>query len=205
MDVGVGFFGAAEQQAGFGAGEVRQDFGAADEGVGQVFKAVGAHHRVHHLGFHGERDVHLVVFGHGFPVLVAQCVAEFEAGFYQDIEGLFFQLLKVNHHDVAQVQLHHHGGFAGLIPHQHIAVGQHHVAFQRNTQVAPAEAGAATAAFLRFALIEHQQVDVSAFESALPDRVFLGIAQNVFNQNHVANSFLDARPSTHGWRPGGLP
>ena len=130
VNVGVGFFGAAKQQACFGSGEVGQDFCAADKGVWQMLKAVGAHDRVHHFGFDSERDVHLVVFGHCFPVLVTQGMAQFETGFDQHVQGLFFQLLEINHHDVTQVQLHHNARARCFIPHQYIAVGQHHVAFQ---------------------------------------------------------------------------
>ena len=203
VNVGVGFFGAAKQQACFGGGELGQDLGAANKGVRQMLEAVGAHHRIHHFGFDRERDVHLVVLGHRFPVLVTQGVAQLEAGFDQYVQGLFFQLLEVNHHHVAQVQLHHHGGARWFIPHQYIAIGQHYVAFQRNPQIEPADTGAPAAAFLRFTLVKHQQVDVGAFQFLFPDRVFLGIAQNVFNQNHVANSFLDCYgPHPAGAGPG---
>ena len=190
--MGVGFFGTAKQQARLGCGQQRQDFGAANKSVRQVLKAVGAHHRVHHFGFDGERDIDLVVFGHGFPVLVAEGMAQLEAGFDQHVQGLFFQLLEIDDHHVAQVQLHHYGGVGAFIPEQHIAVREHHVTFQRNAQVKTAEAGAPAATFLRFTLVEHQQVNLGAFEFVLPVRVFLGIAQNVFNQNHVANSFPES-------------
>ena len=116
VNMGVCFFGTAKQQARFGGGEVRQDLRAADKSVGQMFEAVSAHHRVHHFGFNGQRDVHLVVLGDGFPVLIAQRVTQFEAGLDQDVHWLLFEFLEVNDHHVTQVQLHDHRGAGGVVP-----------------------------------------------------------------------------------------
>ena len=78
-------FGAAEEPPRLVRGEVGHDLAARHELVADALEAMRVHDRGHHLAVDGERHVHAVALDEGGPVLVAERVAELDAGAQGDV------------------------------------------------------------------------------------------------------------------------
>ncbi len=177
--------GAGEQHPRFPGIELRGNFLARRETGLHMLEGMGPHDRGHHLLIDRQRHIDRRALDHRRPVLVAEAMAEFEAGAQNFGRREALDAVHLDDEHFLQRDAGGNDDRRGRIVIKHVAVVQVLGARQRDGQFHAALARLAQAVLGRFPLLQHQRIDHARAGPLLPERI-AKIAEYALDENHVS-------------------